>query len=110
MTPKVLYYEEEDEDMEEAGEDYAAIVQRPSSLWRLQETTDSVASAIPPKQGRHTQQSEHIEHQGVDLQPPSFLNGVYIVQSNAQKVSKRWMGPAANQSSSTSSTRSLRSS
>ena len=54
------YYEEEDEDMEEAGEDYAAIISCPSSLWRLQKTTDSRLHQHPrPYKGSHSQRRAH---------------------------------------------------
>ena len=48
----------------------------PSSLWRLQETTDSRLHQQPcPNKGSHSHQGEHIEHQCGDQRASELLEG-----------------------------------
>ena len=68
------YYEEEDEDMEEGP---AKTTPRssscPSSLWRLQETTDSGCISSPAQTRAAIPKSEHIEHQRGNHVAPTVL-------------------------------------
>ena len=88
------YYEEEDEDMEEAGEDYAAIIQLPFKLVETSETTESGLK------------QQHAHTAAAIAMSASTLNASVLIvalrvscgheHGAVQRLgpaSKRWMGP-----------------